>query len=473
MHRKGVLIAASLAASVVGAFVGMDLGQASRAGACEPDRGPALTSGALAGGQRLGIAAVVGGRSLVVVAGDGRRDAFVLASADAGVIRNVTSRAGSGTAFVLDRRGTDVVVMTTARGQLRLAQPTEARDPSWSSDGRLVWSLGSRLRLWSPDASSTLDIAAPDGAVGVFSPVFASDDTIVSVVAESEAGFTRTEDEGLDNLWRYELGTHRWARLTAFHASGEHWVAIRTPIVRDDGSLEFVLVRGSASATTMPAFELWRVPAGGVPSEVRGLPTEMYLAGSLDGRRIWNIYDDATGEWRLYSETSATTLADLGCGAALVDPRSVPDPDLTPPRLDAAPTTTPSPAPTPTPTPTLTATPTPTPTPTVTSPPTTLPTPTASPTITPSPAGSYISGILVGDFASPEAADAAVENIHASFGDMTPVEVVNSTTAPNIVRPGVWAVVMLVPDGMDPLAALADLRSRLPEYQDWSWVVSV
>ena len=150
--------------------------------------------------------------------------------------------------------------------------------------------------------SSTLDIAPPPAAIGVFSPVFATDDAIVSVVAEPEPGFTRTEDEGLDNLWRYELRTHRWSRVTAFHATGDHWVAIRTPIVRDDGSLEFVLVRGLASATRMPSFELWRVSAGGVASKVRGLPREMYLAGELDGRRVWNIYDQASGEWRLYSE---------------------------------------------------------------------------------------------------------------------------------------------------------------------------
>jgi len=50
---------------------------------------------------------------------------------------------------------------------------------------------------------------------------------------------------------------------------------------------------------------------------------------------------------------------------------------------------------------------------------------------------------------------------------------VNSTTAPNVVRPGVWAVVMLLPDDVEPLAALDDFRSRLPEYRDWSWVVSV
>lgn len=462
MRRKGVLIAASLVASVVGAFVGVDLSQASRASACEPDRSRALTPATVVG-QGIGIPVVVGGHSLVVVGSDGGRDAFVPQGAGAGVLRDATSRPGSGTAFVLDRRGADVVVIVNGHEQIRLTQPAEAADPSWSSDGRLVWSLGSRLRIWSPGASSTLDVAPPPGAIGVFSPVFSTDVAVVSVVAEPEPGFTRTEDEGLDNLWRYELRTHRWSRVTGFHATGDRWVAIRTPIVGDDGSLEFVLVRGLASATRMPTFELWRVSAGGVPAKVRDLPREMYLAGSRDGRRIWNIYDQASGEWRLYSETSPTTLVDLGCGASSVDPRSVPDPDLTPPRLDAVPTSPPSPSPTGTPTATPTVTPTPTPTSTA------VPTPT----VAPDPSDGYIAGILVGDFSSPETADTARQNILSTFGETTAVEIVNSATAPNIVRPGVWAVVMLLPDDVDPLAALSDFRSRLPEYQDWSWVVSV
>jgi hypothetical protein len=468
MRRKAVVIAASLAASVVGAFVGVDLSQASRAGACEPDRSSALTSGSVAG-QGIGIPAVVGGRSLVVAGPDGGRDGFVPGAHDTGVLRHVTSRPGIGTAFVLDRRGPDVVVMVNDREQVRLAQPGEATNPSMSSDGRLVWSLGSRLRLWSPISSSALDVAPPPLATGVFSPVFVTDDAIVSVVSEPEPGLTRAVAEGLDNLWRYDVGTRRWSRVTAFHATGDHWVAIRTPIVRDDGSVEFVLVRGLATATTMPAFELWRVSSDGLLSKVRELPKEMYLAGSLGDRRIWNIYDDASGEWRLYSETSATKLVDLGCGAALVDPRSVPDPDLIPSGLDTVPT--PSPTATPTPVPTFTPVPTLSPPPTTT--PTMVPTPTVAPTIAPDPADGYIAGILVGDFASPEAADAAAQTIHAAFDETTPVEVVNSMTAPNIVRPGVWAVVMLLPDGADPLSALVDLRSRLPEYQDWSRVVSV
>ena len=54
----------------------------------------------------------------------------------------------------------------------------------------------------------------------MFSPVFTSSDTVVAVVGEIEPGFDRTEDEGLDNLWRFDLRTRRWSRVTAFRASG-------------------------------------------------------------------------------------------------------------------------------------------------------------------------------------------------------------------------------------------------------------
>ena len=461
MRRKAVLIAATLTATLVGAFAGADLSRASRPVACDAETGRALTpvSAARQGG---GIPAVVAGRSLVVVDGEGRRESFLPRVSGPEVVRDAALRPGTGIAFVVDRRGPDEVVIETGRDELRLAQPAEASDPSWSSDGRLVWSLGSRLRLWSPATSSVVDIAPPPGAIDVFSPVFATDDAVVSVVAEPEPGFSRTEDEGLDNLWRYDLRSRRWSRVTAFHASGEHWVAIRTPIVREDGSIEFVAVRGLATATRMPAFELWRIPAGGIVSKVRDLPREMYLAGTQEGRRIWNLYDQASGEWRLYAESSATRLVDLGCGAALVDPRSVPDPDMTPAWLDTAPTPSPTPTITPTPSPTVSPTPQ---TPTST--------PTAQPTIAPSPAGGSIAGILVGDFGTPEDANAAVADIHAAFGESAPVEIVDSMTAPNIVRPGVWATVMLLPAGIDPLAALTDFRARLPQYQGWSWVVAV
>ncbi len=462
MRHRALFVAVAITASAVGAFSGVSLSQASRAVACERDGVQPLGPGASIG-RGIGLPAVVGGRSLIVVGTTGGRQAFAAPMwVGSGVIRHVAARPGSGTAFVVDRRGPDAVVIVTPTGAIRLDQPGEATQPSWSPDGRLVWSLGSHLRVWSPDTSPTLDIAAPPEAIGLFSPVFVGTDSIIAVIAEPEPDFTRTEDEGLDNLWRYDLTTRRWARVTAFHARGDRWSAIRTPVDMGDGSVEFVRVHGLSSATVLPSFELWRLSANGVVSKVRDLPREMYLAGVLDGHRVWNIFDQGSGEWRLYAERSPETLADLGCGAVMVDPRSVDDPDRTPIRTD--------PEPTPSPTPTPTATPTPSVEPSSTATPSS--TPTATPTVTPSPTESSIAGILVGDFGSLESAVDAQGTIQAEYASAA-VEIVDSATAPNIVRPGVWAVVMLVPSDSDALAALVGFRTRLPQYQDWSWVVSV
>ena len=190
---------------------------------------------------------------------------------------------------------------------------------------------------------------------------------------------------------------------------------------------------------------------------IRDLPREMYLAGTLGGRRVWNIYDQTSGEWRLFVQTSDHRLADLGCGAVAVDPRSVNDPDRGPaPDVDD-PTSTPIPTPTSAtgPTPTDTSTPAPTQTP------------------SPDPVDGHVAGILVGDFGSIEAANDAAATIQEAFDGAATVEIVDSTTAPNVVRPGVWAAVMLLPADVDVLDALQELRSRLPQYQDWSWVVSI
>ena len=442
MRHRALFVTVALSASVVGALSGMSLGRASSASACELDRiQPSVASAAMKRGTAL--PAVVLGRSIVAVQSDGARTASNAATQGDEIIRHVTARAGVGIAYVLDRRGPDAIVIQTAGGEMRLEQSGEASHPSWSADGRLVWSLGSALRVWSP-RTTTLDIGQPDSAIGVFSPVFAGTDSIMAVVAEPEPGFTRTEDEGLDNLWRYDLKVGRWSRVTAFRARGDRWVGVRTPLVRHDGSVEFVRISGLSSATRMPSFELWEVTPDGVVSRIRSLPREMYLAGILDGHRVWNVFDQAAGEWRIYSETTATKFVDLGCGAVTVDPRSVGDPD----RMPLAP---PTPSPTETPT----------------------PSPTPSPTTAPSSEPDYDTGILVGDFSSIDQANEAVVTIKASLGEATVVEVVNSLTAPNIVRPGVWAAVMLLPAGVDALVALDDFRSRLPQFQGWSWVVSV
>ena len=122
MRRKAVLIAATLTATLVGAFAGADLSRASRPVACDAETGRALTpvSAARQGG---GIPAVVAGRSLVVVDGEGRRESFLPRVAGPEVVRDAALRPGTGIAFVVDRRGPDDVVIETGRDELRLAQP--------------------------------------------------------------------------------------------------------------------------------------------------------------------------------------------------------------------------------------------------------------------------------------------------------------------------------------------------------------
>ncbi len=280
MGHRGSLVSLALAASVIGALSGVGLGHASGVTSCGDTRGSLGASTAVSLG--LGLPAVVGGGTLVDVAPDHRR-LVDTSFAGSGVIRHVGARPGKGTAFVLDRRGADQVVVVTPARTIRLEQPGEAAHPSWSADGRLVWSLGSRLRVWSAGAAS-YDIAPPTGALDVFSPVFVGTDAIVAVVAEPEAGVTRSEDEGVDNLWRYDIAARRWHRLTSFQARGDRWVGVRTPIARSDGSVEFVRVSGVGSRTGMPSFSLFRLTADRRTIEVRDLPREMYLAGILGGR---------------------------------------------------------------------------------------------------------------------------------------------------------------------------------------------
>ena len=286
----------SLAVALTGEHHRRRLGHGVRSGAERGRMRSRARSGARLGHgrcARLRPGGVAGGRTLVVLDGTGARRAFAV-EANAGVVRHVATKPGSGTAYVLDEAGPDAVVIRTPDRVVRLDQPGEASHPAWSPDGKLAWSLGSSLRIWSPVDGSTTSIAAPAGAIAVFSPVFTSSDTVVAVVGEIEPGFDRTEDEGLDNLWRFDLRTRRWSRVTAFRASGDRMLAVRTPLVRDDGSIEFVMVRGVSSALRLPAFELWHVTPDGGIAKVRGLPREMYLAGVLDG----DASGTSTTRWR-------------------------------------------------------------------------------------------------------------------------------------------------------------------------------
>ncbi len=452
----GRAIAAAMIVALVGlgSLAGARL-RAAPAGRCESVAPSTAGRAALVRGGT-----VVSGVGDVIVTRGSTGRTVADAPVPGGVARHFASGSGVGTAYVLDRSGDDRVVVVDPSGVDVITETGEASHPAWSSDGSLVWSLGSELRLRSPDGTRIRSIAAPRGAEGVFSPTFLTSSRLVAVVSERVEG--PHADAALDNLWGYDLVNDGWHRLTAFTAGGERWSAIRTPIRAGDGRIEFVRVRGVASATEDVSYQLWAI-AGSRVFEVEELPREMYLAGIVEGHRLWNEFDVEAGEWRLLRGSADGSLDDLGCGRVQVDPRGQADPDL---GIGAA-------APLPSPSPTVTSTPVPTGSPTAVPPTPSTPSGTAAPLPTPDPGETPSMAILVGDFSSLAAAEEVASRVRLAFGDAVGVAVVDNAHEPMAVAPGVWAVVMPVAPGSDVAAALEAFRAVFPEYAGWSWMVAI
>jgi hypothetical protein len=363
-------------------------------------------------------AAAVHGRDLVLVDGRGRTRRFRL---DAGgdVLRHAASRPGSGTAYVSDARGADTVVLVGEDGTDRIRAAGEATHPAVGPGGAVAWAEDlARLRLRSP-GGRVRTLAAPRRSRAVFSPIFLRSGRLAAVV-EERAG--HAHDTGLDNMFRVNAATGRWERLTAFRADADRWSAIRTPVVGRDGTVWFVRVTGRASATRRPAFELWRLDAGGA-ALVRSLPGEAYLAGAVDGKLLWNVYDREASAWRLLRGSPGRAEL-LGCGAAMVEPRSVRDPDLaasTPGILEDEVSAVPAPE-------------------------------------------DGALGIVVGDFDTREAAEVVVERIGAS------ARAVGHGGAPAAVGPDRFAAAVPLQADVDVVEALDEFRLDHPEYADRSWI---
>ena len=341
MRRKAVLIAATLTASLVGAFAGVDLSRASRPVACEAETGRALTPVAAAR-HGDGIPAVVGGRSLVVVDGEGRRETFLPRVAGAG-------------------RGSRRDVATGVRHRVRPGSSGTRRR------GHRDRSRRAPARPARRGVGSVLVVRRPAGVVArLASPALVARD-IVHGRHRASSGGDRRVLAGVRDGRHHRLGGGRArAGLLANRGRGPRQpLALRSafpPLVARHRVPRQRRALGRHQDADRAGRRLDRVRAGegtgnrdpdarvraladarraASPPRCATFPREMYLAGTQDGRRIWNLYDQASGEWRLYAEASATTLVDLGCGAALVDPRSVPDPDMTPAWLDTVPTPTP------------------------------------------------------------------------------------------------------------------------------------
>src|SRR5688572_18567206 len=326
--QRIALISPLIVALLGGAVFGLVRAGSSAFGCgAEPVVGVAGIDSAVAEGR--GIAAVAGDQ-IVMLEGAGNRSVYSLANVGNGVIRHVASALGVGSAYVNDKKGPDTLFAVSTQGVSEISASGEVTHPALSASGDIAWAEDFHgLKLSSPIRQSAKTIARPQGSTAVFSPIFTGPNELIAVIQEPVVGYTG-EDDSLNNLFRYDISSDTWSRLTAFQATAENWSVLRTPVLARDGRVFFVRLRGVASETRPPSFELWSL-RGETVSKVRDLPKEMFLAGINDQGLLWNIYDGR--EWRLFLE-SETGLLDLGCGAVMVDPRAQPDPDI--PKEDPA-----------------------------------------------------------------------------------------------------------------------------------------
>jgi len=344
-----------------------------------------------------------------------------------GLMRHAASHPGMGTAYVNDVAGPDVLVVMRPTGVKTIEGRGELTHPAWTPSGQLAWAVNlSAVEVWSPATGARRLVPPPRGAAGIFSPVFITPSKLVAIVQEPVG---QTHDDGLNDLWRYDLDSSTWSRLTRFRADLDRWSVLRTPVVAPDGSVFFVRVSGRASTTELPSFELW-VLREGRAWKLRDLPGEMYLAGILGGRVVWNVPDESTGEWRLVLE-GARGAESLGCGAVSVDPVTEPDPDLLQARgkLDGPVDGEPS----------------------------------EGPDTRETAQGL---ALLIGDFSSDSAARALGEDLR-----IPGARVVGHGDAPAAVQSEAWAVVVPIPSGTSPEQALAEFRARRPELAGGTWIV--
>jgi hypothetical protein len=355
-----------------------------------------------------------------------------------GVIRHIATAPGIGTAYVRDRAGGDVLITITADGVERFPQRVEVSNPAWSSRGDLAWSVGTGILVRDAQTGEVRHLDSPKGASSVFSPVFSGAHRLVAV---GSAGPTARipEDERENNLWMRRLGGHMWHRLTSFRSHGDRWIAIRTPVARAGGAVDFIMVRADASRTDEPVFELWRLSPAGSATRTRRLPREMYLAGIDHGSLLWNT-PEPSGTFLITHRASDGASVQIGCGAVLVDPVDAVDPDLrrgrgslVPPRGDWLGLEHGSGA-------------------------------------DDSPAVPELA-VIVGDFADRTAAEGVVARIREVYPGSV-VDVVDATSAPLAIRPGVFGALLRLPTDADATQALTVFRQRLPEYASQSWVVT-
>jgi hypothetical protein len=342
---------------------------------------------------------------------------------ESGTVRHVVERPGVGTAYVVDRQGSDMLSVTIHDVTRTAPTEGEVTNPAISESGTIAWAEDqSSIKLWNPRTDELTTLNRPESTSAVFSPTFVSNSKIAAVGQQPVAGLPG-EDDGLNNLFEVGLDEGVWKTLTSFSGTTTDWTAVRTPVATPEGDVLFVRVHGNSQATAQPGFELWTTSAAGARRVTR-LPGEMYLAGYRGDTLMWNAPSETCRDWGLFESTS-DGLEQIGCGAVLADPLEAIDPDLD---IEDAPDFAAPPA--------------------------------------------HEQGdlaVIVGDFDSEDEATA----VEAQLRDAPRQRVATHDLLPQAVAPGAWVVVRPVPPGMSPDDALDEVRRELPAYAEMAFVVSV
>ncbi|HYH28463.1 MAG TPA: hypothetical protein VEA19_06790 [Actinomycetota bacterium] len=412
--KRSMFATASLVAMVVLALVGA---RADTASGC-PLEGDPVALRELAGS--LSSDAVVAASNGILRGIDEQGRSLLAPTGAPGPVRHV-ARSGGNLSYVVDLPGPDRIVVIRDGDASTMEPGGEVAHPAWSPDGRLAYSVDLARIEVVQTGGATISIGKPAGTLGVFSPVFDAAGHLFAVAEESVSGST-AHDGALDNVYSYIGGT--WSRVTSFAADAEKWSVIRTPVA-DGQRILFVREFAEAQATRQPRSELWELGAEG-PRLVRTLDGEAFLAAVGDPGILWNVERD--GEWRLVFE-SPGGLFDLGCGGVMVDPRSEWDPDMAP-EIEAGSMELSSP----------------------------------DKDDVPSVEIGEDMGIVVGDFYNRAEAEVWAGIIDAA------ARVVDTSSAPFAVAPGVYAVAIPVAPTSDGLSELDALRARFPELEERSWI---
>lgn len=233
---------------------------------------------------------------------------------------------------ILDANGPDTLLASSDGGSNwipvgNFVSPTAmAVSPDGSS---VVVADGLQVTILSLDGTESQPVLKlPDiASLAVDDLAFVDHKTLLAVISEHVAGVS-DDFASLANVWRLDLASSSWTRLTDLKADSDRWTLAHTPVADRAGTIKFVVESGLGSGTQDDiTTELWVVEQGGVPQMDKTLPIGSILVGWIGNRTVINVPDDV-GLWHILVLVGDAAPVDLGCVRASAAARMNGDPDF-------------------------------------------------------------------------------------------------------------------------------------------------